>query len=80
MTFPDNIDPRWVSTLSDDELQTAEWELRADFNEHESVEKERRGAAYDLMRGSAPLMRAWIRWSIVNAAARARGLRVRYRS
>ena len=33
-----------------------------------------------VMRGPATLMRAWIRWSIINAAARARGLRVRYRS
>lgn len=79
MTFPEHIDGRWIDALSDEELQRAERELRASFAQHEVAEKARRGALYDLMRGPEALTRAWMRWSMVSTATRARGLPVRYR-
>lgn len=79
MTFPDHISARWIDSLTDEELQQAEWELRANFAQQESMEKARRGARYDLMRGPEELTFAWMRWSMVNNATRERGLRIRYR-
>lgn len=79
MTYPDRIDASWIGTLSDDQLVKAEGELRKRFAEQETKEKKRRGSQYDMMRGPDALTTAWLRWSMVSNAARARGLRARQR-
>ena len=80
MNYPERIDSSWISTLSDEELQRAERELKKNFAAEEKAERKLRGKAYDLMRGPASLTLAWMRWSMVNTAARSRGVRVHYRS
>ena len=80
MTFPDRIDATWIGSLSDDQLVKAEGELRKRFAEQETKEKKRRGSQYDMMRGPDALTSAWLRWSMVNNATRARGLRAKSRT
>jgi hypothetical protein len=79
MTVPERIDAEWIGTLSNEQLQRAESQLHNDYSREETAERKRRGNAYDLMRGPEALMTAWLRWSLVSNAVRARGLRVRYR-
>lgn len=79
MTFPNRIDAKWIASLTDDELQHAESELRARFAEQEAIERQRRGSRYDLLRGPEVLTMSWVRWSMVSNATRARGLSVRPR-
>lgn len=79
MMFPNRIDAPWIDSLTDQELQQAELELRESFAREETLEKARRGARYELMRGPETLTFAWMRWSMVSNATRARGLRTRYR-
>ena len=79
MTFPDRIDASWIGSLSDDQLVQAEGELRQRFAVQEAKEKKRRGTQYDMMRGPDALTSAWLRWSMVSNATRARGLRARPR-
>ena len=76
MNLPEKIDARWIDALSDEELQSAEGELHARFTKLDAAERQTRGAAYDLLRGPEALTGAWMRWSMVSSAARARGLRV----
>lgn len=77
MTLPERINATWIRSLDDAALVAAESELHTLFVTAERDEKIRRGEAYDLMRGPAPLMHAWQRWSTVNAATRSRGLHPR---
>ncbi len=79
MTLPDRITARWISSLSNDELQEAERTLHDEFSTAETAEKARRGAAFSMMRGPEPLTQAWFRWSMVCNATRERGLRTSYR-
>jgi hypothetical protein len=79
MMFPEKIDATWISSLDDKELRQAESELRARLAVEEKAERSIRGSRYDLMRGPASLMNAWMRWSMVNNAAQSRGVRVLYR-
>lgn len=79
MKMPERIGASWLAGLTDTELQQAEWELRATFARFESSEKARRGSRYDLMCGPPSLTNAWMRWSIVANAARARSVQLRYR-
>jgi hypothetical protein len=79
MTLPERIDSEWIKSLSDEQLQRAESQLRGSFSKEETAERKRRGNAYDLMRGPESLMTAWLRWSLVSNAVRSRGLRVSYR-
>ncbi|GMV09779.1 MAG: hypothetical protein ABS52_08745 [Gemmatimonadetes bacterium SCN 70-22] len=79
MTIPDRITANWISTLSNDQLQDAERALHDQFSVAESAEKERRGAAFSMMRGPEQLTQAWLRWSMVCNATRDRGLRTSYR-
>jgi hypothetical protein len=79
MTIPDRITARWISTLSNDELQNAERVLHGSFSQAETSEKARLGRAYSLMRGPETLTNAWLRWSMVCNATRDRGLRTSYR-
>lgn len=77
MALPDRINATWIRSLDDTQLMAAESELHSLFMNAEREEKQRRGDAYDLMRGPAPLLHAWQRWSTVNAATRNRGLHPR---
>ena len=79
MKLPDRIDGKWVDSLKDNDLLKAEFALHKTFVKLESEEKKLRGERYELMRSSAPLMDAWLRWSTVCTATRARGLHPRYR-
>ena len=79
MQVPEKIDKEWISSLNDDELKLAESGLRENFAAEEQAERKRRGPRYELMRGPETLLRAWMRWSMVNTAALDRGLTVKYR-
>ncbi len=74
MKIPDHINGRWISTLGDDQLVTAEAELHAMFRLQESTEKTRSGGRYMLLQGPSDLVNAWQRWLLVNNATRSRGL------
>jgi hypothetical protein len=79
VTIPAHVDARWVATLDNNQLVAAESLLHADFYKHESAEKKRRGARYNMLRGPADLVNAWMRWLLVNNATRTRGLTVYHR-
>ena len=76
---PDRINGAWVAALSDDEILGVEGALHETFSALELREKKARGDRYNLMRSPADLMEAWSRWSLVNAATRARALNPRKR-
>ena len=78
MNLPDRIDSKWIDSLADLQLARAERALHATFARHEAAEKRRRGSAYRMLRGPEPLVSAWLRWSLVSNATRARGLRPSY--
>ena len=79
MRVPTVINARWIDSLSNADLERAELRLRAVFARRERVEKKRRGIRYRLLQGPEALTGAWLRWSMVSNATRARGLHVRYR-
>ena len=79
MIIPDHINARWMATLVDDQLVTAEAELRDVYRRHEVAEKARAGARYMLLQGPADLVNAWQRWLLVSNETRHRGLFVRHR-
>ncbi|HTJ21799.1 MAG TPA: hypothetical protein VL383_05360 [Gemmatimonadaceae bacterium] len=78
MKIPGHINARWMATLVDDQLITAEAELHAVFHRRESAEKTRAGAQYMLLHGPSGLVNAWLRWLLVNNETRSRGLFVRH--
>lgn len=78
--MPRYLNARWIDSLSDDQLASVESTLHSAFVRHERKERNLRGELYDLMRGPAPLLEAWTRWSMLNNATRARGLTTRARS
>lgn len=80
MKIPDHINARWMDTLVDDQLVTAEAELHAVFRRQESAEKTRAGPRYILLQGPSALVNAWQRWLMVNNETRSRGLFVRHRA
>jgi hypothetical protein len=71
---PDRINGAWVASLTDEEILGVEGALHETFSALEFREKKARGDRYNLMRSPADLMEAWNRWSLVNAATRARSL------
>jgi hypothetical protein len=77
---PSHINGTWVATLTDEEILSVEGDLHEAFSALEFREKKARGDRYNLMRSPADLMDAWNRWSVVNAATRARSLNPRKRS
>jgi hypothetical protein len=79
MTLPDRIDAKWIDSLGDTELVQAEWELHKVFSRTENDEKKVHGTAMGTANWSELLMAAWMRWSLVQNATRARGLHPRYR-
>lgn len=80
MKIPDLVNARWIATLGDDQLISAEAELHAVFFRQESTEKARSGARYMLLHGSSDLVNAWQRWLLVSNETRSRGLVVHHRS
>jgi len=80
MKIPDHINSRWLATLVDDQLITAEAELHAVFRRRETAEKSRAGARYMLLNGPSDLVVAWQRWLLVSNETRTRGLLVRHRA
>jgi hypothetical protein len=77
MTIPERVNARWIATLDNEQLKSAEAELHAVFREHETVEKKRSGARYVLLQGPSTLVTAWHRWLLVSNEARTRGVLVR---
>ncbi len=80
MTIPDRIDARWIATLGNDQLITAESQLHDAFHRRESVEKARCGSRYILLQGPSDLVNAWQRWLLVNNETRSRGLLTAHRA
>lgn len=80
MRMPRQIKADWIDSLADDDLMDAESDLHATFSKHDKRERTLRGAFYDLLKGPETLLHAWGRWSVVNNATRARGLRTRTRA
>jgi len=78
MVIPDRINARWIATLGDDELVTAEAQLYDTFREREAVERTRAGARYVLLQGPATLVNAWHRWGLLNNETRNRQLSVNH--
>ncbi len=74
MKIPENVNARWIDTLDDAQLLTAESSLHADFMKHETAEKRRRGARYNMFQGPNILVTTWLRWLMVSNATRSRGL------
>ena len=79
MTVPERVTADWIATLANAQLMTVESRLHSEFLDEENEEKERRGDRYTLLQGPAALVNAWLRWQMVNNAARSRGLLVRHR-
>lgn len=77
MDLPDRINHAWIESLSNGDLADAELQLHGVFSELDAAERQARGKRYDLMRAPGPLLEAWNRWSMVNAATRERGLHPR---
>lgn len=80
MTIPDQISHRWIATLDNDQLVTAEAELHAVFRAQEKTEKARSGARYVLLQGPTTLVNAWQRWMLLSNATRGRGLTAQHRA
>lgn len=78
MLIPDRINARWIATLADDELVTAEAQLYHDYRTRDAAERSRAGAGYVLLQGPATLVTAWHRWGLLSNAARARRLVVKH--
>ena len=79
MTVPERVTADWIATLANAQLMTVESRLHSEFLDEENEEKERRGDRYTLLQGPAALVKAWLRWQMVNNEARSRGLLVRHR-
>jgi hypothetical protein len=77
MRLPETITHRWIAGLENDALLAAETSLHTKFSTLQASERRKRGAEFELMRGSAELLAAWDRWSRVSSAARERGLHLR---
>jgi hypothetical protein len=74
---PDRINTAWISTLADEDLLDIESRLYERFAVLDRRQKQLRGRDYNLMRGPAPLIDAWDRWSRVAVATKTRSLVVR---
>ena len=74
MNIPERINARWIATLADEQLVTAEAELHATFRANERTEKARSGPRYMLLQGPAALVNSWQRWLLVSNETRSRGL------
>jgi len=80
MPIPEHVNSRWIATLHDDQLVTAEAALHALFRQQEVAEKARSGTRYILLQGPPMLVNAWHRWILVSNAVKTRGLIVHHRA
>ena len=80
MLIPERVNGKWMSTLDDAALVAAEAHLHEDFRTQDAAEKTRLGTRYRLLQGSASLVDAWMRWSLVNNETTKRGLVTQHRS
>ena len=76
MILPDKVNGRWMASLDTAQLIEAESLLRADFEEQETAEKRRAGSRYTMLRGPESLVRAWLRWLLVNNETNTRGVMI----
>lgn len=76
MILPDKVNGRWMASLDTAQLIEAESLLRAAFEEQETAEKRRAGSRYTMLRGPESLVRAWLRWLLVNSETSTRGVRI----
>jgi hypothetical protein len=74
MQIPERLNARWIDSISDAQLVSAEDQLHTEFVTYERAEKQRRGSRYELLRGPTTLVNAWLRWLLVSNATRSRGL------
>ena len=74
ITIPERVDATWIASLGDKQLRQAEIILHETFAKEEASEKKRLGDRYEMMRGSASLLGAWMRWGMVNNEIRERGM------
>jgi hypothetical protein len=72
--IPDRVNARWIATLADAQLISAESQLHSEFFRQETAEKKRCRSGYVMLEGPEPLVSAWLRWSLVNNETRTRGL------
>jgi hypothetical protein len=80
MLIPERVNGKWMATLDDMALLEAEADLHADFRKQDAAEKSRLGTRYRLLQGSASLVNAWMRWSLVNNETTKRGLATQHRA
>lgn len=80
MKIPDSISHRWIATLDNDQLVTAEAELHLAFSAAEKTEKARTGGQYMLLQGPATLVNAWQRWTMLRNETQSRGIVVQRRA
>jgi hypothetical protein len=74
MVLPEKVNARWMASLDNWQLLQAEALLRTEFSKQETAEKWRMGARYAMIRGPESLVRAWLRWLLVNNETYVRGL------
>ena len=77
MRVSEQITYKWMASLDDASLLSAEARLHEAFLAEEKTHKRAVGKRYDLMRGPAELLAAWDRWSRISTETRSRGLHVR---
>ena len=71
--LPNHVNGRWIASLDTAQLIEAESLLRAEFVKQEAAEKQRAGPRYTMLRGPESLVRAWLRWLLVNNETHTRG-------
>jgi hypothetical protein len=79
LNIPERINARWIATLADDQLVTAESQLHALFFSEETTEKARRSGRYTMLEGPTSLINAWHRWRLVSNETTSRGLAITHR-
>jgi hypothetical protein len=80
MVLPDKVNGRWIASLDTAQLIEAESLLRAEFVNQEAAEKKRAGSRYTMLRGPESLVRAWLRWLLVNNETHTRSLLIQQSS
>ena len=74
--LPEKVNARWIASLDRTQLIEAESLLRAEFVNQEAAEKQRAGSRYAMLGGPESLVRAWLRWLLVNNETYTRGVMI----